>query len=356
MNFVHIADMHFDIPFTTLNQKDLGNSRRLDQREAFKKIIEYIKTNQIDYFFICGDLYEHEYVKQSTIEFINHLFKEIPHTKVYIVPGNHDPKIKNSYYTKYKWAQNVHIFGENIEKISEDKVDIYGFGFENFYMKNTKIDKVRMESPEKINILLTHAQLDSINDEEKMYNPISKKQLENLNFDYIALGHIHKPWYQEKENQNIIYPGSPISLGFDELGSHGMIVGEISEDKKLQIAFVPVDKKEFIELKLPVDEILSKEQLIEMINSVNIKENAYYKIILVGKRNFEINTIDIVKYVNIKNIIKIKNETKMKIDLEKLAREETLRGIFVKNLLAHKTNENEENILRAIEIGLEAME
>ena len=46
MNFVHIADMHFDVPFTTLNKNDLGNKRRLDQREAFRKIIEYIKQNE----------------------------------------------------------------------------------------------------------------------------------------------------------------------------------------------------------------------------------------------------------------------------------------------------------------------
>ena len=51
MNFVHIADMHFDVPFTTLNKNDLGNERRLEQREAFRKIIEYIKQNEIDYFY-----------------------------------------------------------------------------------------------------------------------------------------------------------------------------------------------------------------------------------------------------------------------------------------------------------------
>ena len=42
--------------------------------------------------------------------------------------------------------------------------------------------------------------------------------------DYIALGHIHKPYYNIKKNQKVVYSGSTISLGFDELGSHGMIV------------------------------------------------------------------------------------------------------------------------------------
>ncbi len=44
MNFVHIADMHFDTPFTNLSsENDFGKKRRLDQREIFKKIIEYIQ-------------------------------------------------------------------------------------------------------------------------------------------------------------------------------------------------------------------------------------------------------------------------------------------------------------------------
>ena len=74
MKFVHIADMHFDSPFVNLSEKDImGDLRRLEQRKVFKKIIEYIKEKNIKYFFISGDLYEHKYIKQSTIEYINKL-------------------------------------------------------------------------------------------------------------------------------------------------------------------------------------------------------------------------------------------------------------------------------------------
>lgn len=354
MNFVHIADMHFDVPFTTLNKNDLGNTRRLEQREAFRKIIEYIKQNEIDFLFICGDLYEHEYVKQSTIEFINNQFKEIPNTKIYIVPGNHDPKIKDSYYSKYNFNENVYIFGSDIQKISEENVDLYGYGFENFYMKNTKVNEIKIDNPNKINILLTHGSIDGGYDELREYNPMKESDLKNLEFDYIALGHIHKPYYRGN-GQKIIYPGSTIGLGFDELGAHGMIVGNIDENKKLEIAFVPVDKKQFEEVSIIVDEILSKEDLIDSINMMNWDENRYYKIILTGKRNFEIEPVEILKHITSNNIIKIKDETTLKVDLETLSKEESLRGIFVKNLLEKMTEENKEQIIKAIEIGLEAM-
>ena len=117
MKFVHIADMHFDIPFTTIAvASDLGGQRRLEQRKVFSKMIDYVKQNNIPYIFISGDLYEHEYTKQTTIDYINKLFKEIPNTKVFIAPGNHDPYIKNSYYVDYKWSDNVHIFVNTAEK------------------------------------------------------------------------------------------------------------------------------------------------------------------------------------------------------------------------------------------------
>ena len=114
-------------------------------------------------------------------------------------------------------------------------------------------------------------------------------------------------------------------------------------------------KKEFKEEEIVVDDILSKEELIETIHQKDWNENYYYKIILTGKRNFEIEPLQIIKYITQQNIIKIKDNTTQKQDLEKLANENSLRGIFVKNLLAKQTEENKEKIQKAIEIGLEAM-
>ena len=65
MKFVHIADMHFDSPFVNLSDREhMGDLRRLEQRKVFKKMVEYIKENNIAYLFISGDLYEHQYIKQ----------------------------------------------------------------------------------------------------------------------------------------------------------------------------------------------------------------------------------------------------------------------------------------------------
>ena len=360
MKFVHIADMHFDSPFVNLSEKDImGDLRRLEQRKVFKKIIEYIKENNIKYFFISGDLYEHKYIKQSTIEYINKLFEEIPETNIYIAPGNHDPYTKNSYYNKYNWSKNVKIFGPKVEKIETQDVNIYGYGFDDFYCSDSGVENIEIEQNEKPNILIIHGNIDGSTIEDMQYNSMSKKMLEEKGFDYVALGHIHKKDYNTEENQKIVYPGSTISLGFDELGEHGMIVGDV-EKNKLEIQFVKLDDKQFTKRELNVDNIYSKEELIEKINELRIEENNYVEIILIGNRNFEINKYDLIRYILNNNIIKIKDNTKIAYDLEKLENENTLKGLFIKEMNKKiknaETEEEKEIIEKSIEIGLASLE
>ena len=360
MKFVHIADMHFDSPFVNLSEKDImGDLRRLEQRKVFKKIIEYIKENNIKYFFISGDLYEHKYIKQSTIDYINKLFEEIPETNIYIAPGNHDPYTKNSYYNKYNWSKNVKIFGPKVEKIETQDANIYGYGFDDFYCSDSGVENIEIEQTEKPNILIIHGNIDGSTIEDMQYNSMSKKMLQEKGFDYVALGHIHKKDYNTEENQKIVYPGSTISLGFDELGEHGMIVGEL-EKNKLEIQFVKLDDKQFTKRELNVDNIYSKEELIEKINELKIEENNYVEIILKGNRNFEINKYDLIKYILNNNIIKIKNNTKIAYDLEKLENENTLKGLFIKEMNKKiknaETEEEKEIIEKSIEIGLASLE
>ncbi len=359
MKFIHIADIHFDSPFVNLTDREsLGDLKRLEQRKVFKKVIDYIKENNIEMLFISGDVYEQKYIRKSTIEYINNLFKEIPNTKIFISPGNHDPYIKNSYYNRFKWNENVHIFNSKIERIEVNDIDVYGYGFDDFYCTDCGIEDLEIENKNKTNILVIHSTIDGANIKEKQYNSISRKLLEEKGFDYVATGHIHKLDYNSYENQKIVYPGSLISLGFDEIGKHGMIVGEI-EKEKLELEFIPLSEDDFVEKNVDITDIISKDELVEKINELKIANNELVKIILVGKRNFEIDKYEIYKLVLNERIIKIKDHTKIKYDLEKIANNNTLKGLFAKEMLKEKENASEENIdiiEKAVEIAFEALE
>jgi len=354
LRFIHIADMHFDTPFTVLTkQKGLGDIRRLEQRKVFSKIIEYIKQEKIEYLFIAGDLYEHQYIRQTTIEYINNLFKTIPETKIFISPGNHDPILKNSYYNNFEWSQNVYIFNSEIQKYDFEDVDIYGFGFEDFYCTHSKIEEIQIENPEKINILITHGSLNASQTLEMSYNPISENKLKQIGFDYIALGHIHK----QMINENIVYPGSVISFGFDELGKHGML--DVTLEKgNLEINFIELDQREFVEKEIDISNIYSEEELIEKINDTNLKEDKLYKIILTGTKQIELNKNKIIKLIDKSNVLKIKDFTKLAFDIEKIEKENNLKSYFLKeiNKLKEENNYSEEEIKQAIEIGLQILQ
>lgn len=357
MKFIHIADMHFDCPFTNLVAiEGLAQKRRLEQRQILKKVIQYIQQNKIELLFIAGDLYEQEYIRKTTIDYINDLFKQIPNTKIFITPGNHDPLIKNSYYKQYNWNENVYIFNSKINKISIENINIYGYGFEDFYSQNSGLEQMNIDEKDKINILITHASLDASKTEDMQYNAVSTTSLGKLGFDYIALGHIHKSNY--KTNTKIVYPGSGMGLGFDELGEHGMIVGDINlENKKIEIEFIKLDETQFCEKEINVEEIFSDEELIEKINNIYLEKNNLYKIVLTGQRNYNIEEQKILKLINKDNILKIKNKSKIKYNLQEIAKEESLKGFFIKECLEKlETEQNKKIIQDAIEIGLELLE
>lgn len=357
MKFVHLADLHLDTKFESLNLIDgLPQKRRLEQRKALRKIIDYIKENKIELLLISGDLYEQKYIRKSSIEYINNLFKEIPETQIFISPGNHDPYLANSFYAMYNWNENVHIFKDKIEKIDYKNAHIYGFGFTEYYCKESNIEEIEIEETDDINILITHGSLDGGRDEFREYNPLRQTKLKQLGFDYIALGHIHKPYYNEEKNQNIVYPGSTISLGFDELGKHGILSGELQKDE-ISLKFIPIDLREYIEKEIDISDFNSNEEIIERLAILPLKEENLYKIILTGKRFFEVKVDEIMKLIDIENIVKIKDHTIIGIDIDNLAKENNIKGIFVKRMLERQKAESldEDFLEKAIEIGLEVL-
>lgn len=357
MKFVHMADMHFDMSFSQINDSNLGTLRRVEQRNVFKKIIDFISENQIEYFFIAGDLYEHKFIKESTIDFINSQFKKIPNTRIFITPGNHDPYINNSYYNKYNWNDNVKIFTDKLEKIELPDFDLYGFGFDDFYMKSSKIEDIVIENRDRVNILITHGSLDGGYDDGREYNPMPSYKVKQLGFDYVALGHIHKR-NLTSDNYRIVYPGSTVAQGFDEPGSHGIIVGEFNE-KNLNVEYVPMDESEFVVLDVDISGLKSIDDLVMKLQELSLNYNNYYEIYLVGNRSFEIDMYNLKKMIISPRIIKIKDKSIIGYDIESLINNNTLKGLFVSEIVnrIQYADENEKiKLEKALEIGLEILD
>ena len=62
---------------------------------------------------------------------------------------------------------------------------------------------------------------------------------------------------------------------------------------------------------------------------LNLEKKKMYKIILIGNRNFEIDTRKILAAVSRDNVLKIKDNTKIAYDIEEIAKQNNLKGIFI---------------------------
>ena len=133
--------------------------------------------------------------------------------------------------------------------------------------------------------------------------------------------------------------------------------GEIDEDRNLKYEFVKLDDTEFANYEQNVDKLNSKEDLIEKLNELNLDENKLYEIIFTGNRNFEINTREIFKLITKSNILKLKDCTDLRYNLDEIKNERNLKGLFVKEMLKKKEENiyTDEEIKKAIEIGLNSL-
>lgn len=340
MKFVHVADLHLDTPLISLkNNRELIKKRRNEHKQIFKDVIKFVKAEKIDVLFIAGDFFEHKFVEKSTIEFIIDSLEIIPETKVFITPGNHDPMVKNSPYMTFEWPSNVKIFGEKIEKVSLDEnIDIYGMGFENFEVSKNDFADFKVDDLRKMNFLITHA---TLNGASGKYNDVNSKNLDQ--FDYVALGHVHLP----KVDDKMVYSGALVACGFDECGEHGMVIGQIENDE-VKYEFKNMEYHHFVDLEIDISDVKIVSDILDKVKF----EDDIYRITFKGARNVEIkDLIELLKSLS-SNICEFKDETHLPYDLEEIAKQETLKGIFTRKMLEEiKKNPNQkEEILKAIEI------
>ncbi|OPZ93071.1 MAG: putative metallophosphoesterase YhaO [Firmicutes bacterium ADurb.Bin419] len=367
IKFVHFSDLHLDSPFTSIGPDyERINRRRQDLLDAFDRIINIVKGEKADLLLISGDLYEHFYVKKSTITHINKRFGEIDCTKVFIVPGNHDPYINNSYYKNFRWNSNVYILSEERAKVELEDMNlcIYGLGFEDFYKDASLSDELKDINSERVNMLLVHGTVD-MNFTRKAYNLLSSEDLSKLNMDYIALGHFHNRIGNLGQKGVIYNPGSPEPLGFDEEGEHGVYIGTISKEL-LDLEYRKVNLKDYRSEVINIEDVENDEQVAKKIRlclGEGTLDNTLVSIILKGYTNEQYRP----DKSKIKQLIgedvfyfEVEDRTIPSYNYEELKNEPGLKGLYVRKLLnmadRAKTEKEKYLLMKSLYYGIEAIE
>lgn len=256
VSFIHTGDLHLGRQFHFKENGDIfGCNKRADLWQTFDKILNTAEKNKIDLLLISGDLFDSDEVELGEISRAADKFSKLTTTKVVLLAGNHDYYSSISLYGLVDWPANVSIFQSGMmESIYFPSLDTEVFGLS--WVKNSYSDipfKGHLDLKEdRNNIMMLHGDAYSAKSD---FMPLDIKDYDY--FDYVALGHIHKPEFLTKR---IAYCGSPEALCFGETGEHGVIVGRL-ENHRCVTQFVKTQEREYITREVTITPDMSMDDV-----------------------------------------------------------------------------------------------
>ncbi len=270
MKLIHLSDLH-------IGKKVNEFSMLEDQQYIFEKIIQIIDEQKIECVLIAGDIYDKsipsKYAVQLFDDFLTKMAKRnIP---IFIISGNHDSAERIAFGSKLMCQSKVYFssaFEGDIKPIllrdEYGEIAVYMLPFikpaivKNIYeyadiesyndavkiaIEHMDIDKNRR------NILVAHQFVTGAETSES--EDISVGGIDNVDacvfddFDYVALGHIHKP--QHIYRDTIRYCGTPLKYSFSE-AKHKKSVTIVTLKQKQNIMIDTIElipKRDMCEIK-----------------------------------------------------------------------------------------------------------
>lgn len=324
MKFIHIADVHLGAAPDAGTAYSEGRPQEL--WDTFAGVIALCEQEQTDLLLIAGDLFHRQPLLRELKE-VNYLFSTMTHTKVVLIAGNHDYIRRDSYYRTFQWSGNVYpLFGERLESVLLEELDtaVYGFSYHEREIREARYDDVRAAGAASYEILLAHG-----GDEKHI--PLNRETFARSGFDYIALGHIHKP--QTVIAEKAVYAGALEPTDKNDTGPHGVIRGEMTESG-VRTSFVPCARREYIHLALQVDETMTAGRIRDWQKQIMEERGTQhlYKFILRGFRDPDV-IFDTDRTHFYGNVLEVVDETKPAYHFQKILEEnrENLIGKYIES-------------------------
>ena len=295
MKFFHLSDLH--IGFKLWNQ-DLSE----DQSYIFDQVIRAAGKEKPDAVVIAGDIYDKAVPSAESVEmfdrFISGLTEASPDTEIMMISGNHDSPSRLNVYRSVLERQKIHMIGtpprlpgEKIERVTlQDQygeVDFYLLPFvkpsmvkvivgtdengNNLSYSDTVhrlIEREQIDGSRR-NVLVSHqfyippggdsSDVERMDSEVVTVGNIDSVQGDILQqFDYGALGHIHKP--MKVGGECFRYCGTPLACSVSEAGQEkGILMVEMGEKGNVGISVIPlVPLRQLKVVKGSLEEVLAQ--------------------------------------------------------------------------------------------------
>src|SRR4030043_917542 len=261
MKIAITADLH-------LKTKEKSSERW----SALSDIIDKMLSEDTKTLIVAGDLFNQESQNYSDFDQFCKNKKIIDNqVKFYIIPGNHDPSIKQQHFT----STNINIFNKpEIIELGEPPTVFLFIPYQPARAMGEVIAEYKESLPPKSWILIGHGDYvaglrDSNPYEPGIYMPLARNDVQYYNPAGIILGHIHKKINLGK----VYYPGSPCGLDINETGKRSFLIlntGTLEViEKSIDTGFIFFNESlislptanEFEYMKIKIEEMIKKWNL-----------------------------------------------------------------------------------------------
>ena len=162
--------------------------------------------------------------------------------------------------------------------------------------------------------------------------PVHFNELENAGFDYIAFGHIHRPWLAK--SGRIAYSGALEPVDKEDEGPHGYMEGEVTA-KGVRVRFVPQATWTYVNLNVEINGQMSWEEIKDrakqlMDRAVKPGRKAVFKVTIIGTRDMDM-VWDLDELYRLGQVIQVTDASEYDIDIERLysQNKDNLLGRFI---------------------------
>ena len=270
MKFLHISDLH-------LGKRVNEYSMLEDQEYILMEILRITDEERPDGVLIAGDVYDKSVPPAEAVGLFDRFLVALAarKTEVFVISGNHDSPERIAFGARLMDASGIHMSPVYSGAVMPTAMtDEYGT-VDVFMLPFVKPAHVRRYAPDEEigsytdalrcaiacmerndqhrSVLVTHQFVTGASRSES--EEVSVGGTDNVDadvfegFDYVSLGHIHRP--QNCGSERIRYCGTPLKYSFSEAKDEKSVtVVELKEKGNLTVRTVPLrPKRDLVELR-----------------------------------------------------------------------------------------------------------
>ncbi|HSL60544.1 MAG TPA: metallophosphoesterase [Desulfotignum sp.] len=355
--FIHAADIHLDSPLRGLSRYESApvDAIRDACRRAFKNLVDLAIEEKAAFVLLAGDLYDGDWKDYSTGIFLSRQMGRLHQQgiRVFAVAGNHDAANRMTRALDTPASMKMFSAGNVETVILEDcSVAIHGRSFKTRHVDENLAAGFCQGLKGMFNIGLLHTSLDG-REGHAPYAPCTLDDLRSKNYQYWALGHVHK---QEivSEDPFVVFPGCIQGRHIRESGPKGCVVVTVEEDAVTQMEPVSLDVLRWTLTDIDLTDMEDLRDVLETVREAIEQERAQaedrplaLRIRLTGATNlsdhlaaFPEKLEQQIKALGAETagdevwIERVENRTQGKYDLETLLAEDTSPGQLLRAIVS----------------------